>query len=87
MSIPTVCWGAVAGAQPLGAGACLPCRCNARLVATSAAAALRLGRRNLTTVALIEGFGISSERGEVVELADYMAQFVAEPAEAEAARL
>ena len=45
------------------------------------------GRRNLTTVALIEGFGISSERGEVVELADYMAQFVAEPAEAEAARL
>ena len=45
------------------------------------------GRRNLTTVALIEGFGISSERGEVVELADYMAQFVVEPAEAEAARL
>ena len=45
------------------------------------------GRRNLTTVALIEAFGVSSETREIVDLADYMAQYVAEPAEAEVARL
>lgn len=45
------------------------------------------GRLNLTTVALIEAFGVSSETREVVDLADYMAQYVAEPAEAEVARL
>ena len=45
------------------------------------------GRLNLTTVALIEAFGVSSETRQVVDLADYMAQYVAEPAEAEVARL